>query len=1686
MRRRRFILPAAFFALCLAPASLRADTPVYSNFKIEGCRDGGVIVASGGTIHTNKPAFSADLAANAPGLNGTCASRPKPATTSSMLQGLWYLDNNGTDSSVASNNLSFNALSGGSASTFEADVPSIRGLTYSYLPIGASSAYTDDFTSGNINKLGFSFTGDANWYYWSIGYPGAANGSARSGGIGDNQTSCIEVTRNTVAGNVSFAYWVDSEASYDYLRFYTDGIQRASWSGSTGWGTYSYAVASAGNHPFKWCYTKDGSVSTGQDTALVDNIVLPPPPATYATPAANIPFNVTSFSVEVWFKWMGTAGPGTAEHPIVISCPNATTDQCLHIGVKSDGKPTLRFYNDDLDADTTVSDGAWHHLVFIADGSAKHIYVDGKLHDGTTGGTAAAYAGALAPVYIGGDPASVPPWNNTAANARLNSLRIYARALSDQEIKAHYYMQYFSLKGDAAMDGVLSGQYCTGPPGVGAGTWAWGFGADRVLTAGNATFAFVSEDDGEEIGTGSFSATVDFTKTTKPPDPTAAVNSDTQITWTMPTYFCDVSYTDYKITRTCGASPVTQAGPFGSYVQSGLTPNTVCGISVQATYTDTGRSGLVVGTSDATATVSARTLAATPVAAPTYVPLSGTSVRVTLLIAPNPANTQCKVWASADNQATWYVASDFSTALVRDINLYYSSKYFFKTSCRNDDGVDNPVRSPASAPAFITQPSAPLNLAGALPPIPGCPKTTIDWSWSSVVRGSDLGTAGTEYEVYQLNADKSISPALGGPPPPGCAPAAGVTACTETGLSPGTAYTRVAAAKDSGAWVVWSPTSTPTTIVTDPAEVDPPTSPYGTPLTQTSIRWDWTSPVNICYPLRYDIYDGDSGAFLYTVPNASPPPATWTQGSLGINTYHSIKLTATDPFDTSDYSTVARAYSMPNQPSGPGAVDISTGSLRLQWSGGAPPNDNPAYTRYEVGMALDQNFTVGLTTLKTINDNFKAATLALAGLSPGTTYFFRVRAFNGRAEDGYGGWPTAYSETASPGIVTLPATPVLTATPLGTNSLRWDWSPVTSATSYKLTSTAGTVTLVDAAVLTFTQGTAQSNTYLDAQVAARNASGLGQFSDPVYGYTLAAAPTGAAWGGVSSTTVSLSWNANGNTNYTYYEINVATDTLFKVVASTAGVVATAGTVGSLFPDATYYVRVRAINGGGIPNATYSSPGTYRKTDADLSVRRSSAPASPYAVMNGTVGLWHFDESSGTVSADVSGWGNAAFSTGTISTPTFTSDAPTNMGRAMSFSGLNNAYVRIPFQAQYAFPALTVSAWVKPGTAAQTDGAGLVAMGAGTNETFSLEIAQSGGSKKYQFRVNDTVVAVANSAIQAGLWDLVTGVFTGGQIRLFVNGVFQNSAASGALTPAPSAPIAIGNRQNGPGATDPFDRGFSGAIDDVLILTKALSDAEVAAFYRSHQPSTLLTQGTSGGISLLLPANAFPSAANIYVSSDPLHHPVRVDINLLTQALAQPPTKHHFIPDSIIEIVPTLDGVVYYGGNLGSEATLSVPYVDVDNDGIVDSNGPPIPITMLTIYTLDSVGNWVPLPTRLDGSGRVAAPVSHFSIFAMFGATAYGESMSEVVAYPLPWIIGSGDRFDAPLLTFKQLPFEGSIIILTLSGQKVVELPFARLDAGVKRWDGRNAAGKQVASGVYFARVKSAAGPSRVMKFVIQR
>lgn len=131
----------------------------------------------------------------------------------------------------------------------------------------------EDFETNNFYRFPWAHSGDSDWTITSRQkYSGTY--SAQAGDIDDDGYTTLQITIDCVSGNITFYRKVSSESGCDYLKFYIDGINQGEWSGEQDWTEASYPVT-AGTRTFVWTYSKDYSISSGDDTAWIDDIEFP-------------------------------------------------------------------------------------------------------------------------------------------------------------------------------------------------------------------------------------------------------------------------------------------------------------------------------------------------------------------------------------------------------------------------------------------------------------------------------------------------------------------------------------------------------------------------------------------------------------------------------------------------------------------------------------------------------------------------------------------------------------------------------------------------------------------------------------------------------------------------------------------------------------------------------------------------------------------------------------------------------------------------------------------------------------------------------------------------------------------------------------------------------------------------------------------------------------------------------------------------------------------------------------------------------------------------------------------------------------------------------------------------------------------------------------------------------------------
>ena len=228
--------------------------------------------------------------------------------------------------------------------TFEAAYEMTTGLlAVSDIFVVSYGAIMEDFESGSFGS---------NWTVsatnpWQVVAGGRGNYCAKSNNNGQHSsTGYMELSVNVfAAGNLTFMYKVSSESNYDKLHFYMDGQEKGVWSGSVDWTEFTQAVT-VGQHTFKWEYTKDSSVSSGDDCAWVDDIKFPPTNViTFIAPATDLEAAVDGHNVAL--TWA------------------ASTDAVKYV-VKRDGE-TLGETTETSFSDEVAESGTYKYSVYAVD-----------------------------------------------------------------------------------------------------------------------------------------------------------------------------------------------------------------------------------------------------------------------------------------------------------------------------------------------------------------------------------------------------------------------------------------------------------------------------------------------------------------------------------------------------------------------------------------------------------------------------------------------------------------------------------------------------------------------------------------------------------------------------------------------------------------------------------------------------------------------------------------------------------------------------------------------------------------------------------------------------------------------------------------------------------------------------------------------------------------------------------------------------------------------------------------------------------------------------------------------------------------------------------------------------------------------------------------------------------------------
>ena len=405
--------------------------------------------------------------------------------------------------------------------------------------------------------------------------------------------------------------------------------------------------------------------------------------------------------------------------------------------------------------------------------------------------------------------------------------------------------------------------------------------------------------------------------------------------------------------------------------------------------------------------------------------------------------------------------------------------------------------------------------------------------------------------------------------------AAGVSSYAVKDLTQTTTYYFYVAAFNANGTSAHSNTVSATTMTLPLA----PSNLAATTVSQCEIDLSWIN--NDTSATQTAIYKSTDGVNFTWSYSATAGATSYAVTGLAASTTYTFELVAISPAGKSAFSNTASATTQaapqpPPAPTNLTATAVSATQINLAWT-----NNDTSATGTKIYKSTDGvNFTWSYTMAQGVSS------YSVQNLSPSTTYYFKVAAYNSAGT-------SAFSNTVNATTMAVPANPTnLTATGTSASQINLAWTnnavnpAATNIAVYKSTDGVNfswSYTLSPTASSFSVTGLTASTTYY-FRIRAYNANGTSGYSNtssattsPTTAPTLPPnAPSGLAATAASSSQINLAWTNNA-TNQNGFQIQQSSDgTNFTTVAS-VGAGVTSYLVSGLSASTTYYFQVIAYN-----------------------------------------------------------------------------------------------------------------------------------------------------------------------------------------------------------------------------------------------------------------------------------------------------------------------------------------------------------------------------------------------------------------------------------------------------------------------------------------------------------------------------
>ena len=219
-------------------------------------------------------------------------------------------------------------------------------------------------------------------------------------------------------------------------------------------------------------------------------------------------------------------------------------------------------------------------------------------------------------------------------------------------------------------------------------------------------------------------------------------------------------------------------------------------------------------------------------------------------------------------------------------------------------------------------------------------------------------------------------------------------------------------------------------------------------------------------------------------------------------------------------------------------------------------------------------------------------------------------------------------------------------------------------------------------------------------------------------------------------------------------------------------------------------------------------------------------------------------------------------------------APGKVGQAFKFGG--STTVSVPHSSSFAISgAHTVAFWVKP-AANPAAGKSFYLVNKWVDSAEDKRVSMDSGGKLNYFLYGAGLGVTSASAITSGVWTHVAVSYDGSNMKIYINGVLDATAAASGDVADSSGKLFLG--YNPARSSQGNEEPFNGQLDEVLWYSRALSAAEIPALLPNYTLTVSVT-GSGGGTITSAPQGVNPVGVSCVAGSCTTTYPFNTPVTL---------------------------------------------------------------------------------------------------------------------------------------------------------------------------------------------------------------